>query len=92
MLVLELTVQADLPRLQSFLPPFRTHVAPFYPVIPNFDELELAMHRLLDDVESDSPTKHSAKIALSLSVLAIGAQFADVPIQLRETQSQNLST
>lgn len=49
------------------------------------------MHRLLDETQRNPRTEHAAEAALHLSVLAVGAQFAEASIQTRETQSQDLS-
>ena len=57
------------------------------------DELELCDHSLLDDGEQHGiirPRNRAAETALYLSILAVGAQFADAPLGSREAQSQNL--
>jgi hypothetical protein len=57
------------------------------------DQLELCVHSLLDDGEQHGTSRlrdRAAETALYLSILAVGAQFADAPLQSREAQSQNL--
>ena len=58
------------------------------------DEIELGMHQLLDDTDhrwTDSRQIRAAEGALYLSILGVGAQFADATIGTREKLSQNLS-
>ena len=57
------------------------------------DEVELCVHSLLDDGEQHEIGRlrnRAAETALYLSILAVGAQFADAPRQYREAHSQNL--
>ena len=57
------------------------------------DEVELCVHSLLDDGEQHGIGRlrnRAADTALYLSILAVGAQFADAQLQCREAQSQNL--
>lgn len=89
-------------RVCRFFQPLRTHVLPFYPIMSNNDDLELSMYRFLEDADSQLtsssnddlvhfPHGRSAEAAFYLASLAVGAQFADLPSNERETQAHDLS-